>query len=261
MDRKTSRTAWAVVNLIGFVGTIVVNALSTTIPLGGKTPGELSDLYPNLFVPAGLTFSIWGVIYLLLAIYVVYGFVIARRSDSTESAMESIGPLFLVTSLANMGWIFAWQYEILPLSLVVMVVLLATLVTIYLRLRNRSSRPRERYLVHLPFSVYLGWISVATIANVTALLVAYHWSRFGLGETFWAVVMIIIACLLALLMTLRRTDIFYALVVDWALVGILIKRTSQNVQPNQAVVITTAIALALVSAAILVQIGRRKVYD
>jgi ABC-type xylose transport system permease subunit len=161
-------------NLIGFLGTVVVNGLSNALPFNGKTAGELSDQYPNLFVPAGLTFSIWGVIYILLAIFVVYGLIVTTKNDTQKSLfIENIGVLFFISCLANMGWIFAWHYEVVPLSVVIMLILLATLITIYLRLRiGRSDSPNtEKYLVHLPFSIYLGWITIATIANFTALLV------------------------------------------------------------------------------------------
>jgi len=123
MSASQSRLPLAIVNLFSFLVVVVINALATTIPLGGKTTGQLSDQYPNLFVPSGLTFSIWGVIYILLGIYVVYGIVhSARKSEPTNDFMERIGILFVVTCAANAGWILAWQYEILPLSLAFMLV-------------------------------------------------------------------------------------------------------------------------------------------
>ncbi|MFH1381718.1 MAG: tryptophan-rich sensory protein, partial [Chloroflexota bacterium] len=160
----------AIMNLIGFLGTVVVNGLSNALPLNGKTAGELSDQYPNLFVPAGLTFSIWGIIYILLAIFVIYGRIVAVKKDTQKSSfIENIGVLFFISCLANMGWIFAWHYEIVPLSVLIMLILLVTLIAIYLRLRigRSDSSKTEKYLVHLPFSVYLGWITIATIANIT----------------------------------------------------------------------------------------------
>ena len=171
----------AILNLIGFLGTVIVNGLSSALPINDKTAGELSDQYPNLFVPAGLTFSVWGVIYILLAIFVIYGLITAIKNTQKSSFMENVGVLFFISCLANVGWIFAWHYEILPLSLALMLLLLGSLITIYLRLRiGKSDSTRiEKYLVHLPFSVYLGWITIATIANVTALLVDINWNTFG----------------------------------------------------------------------------------
>ena len=264
MSKSQSRLPLAIVNLFGFLVVVIVNALATTIPLGGKTTGQLSDQYPNLFVPSGLTFSIWGVIYILLGNYAVYGLIYSvRKSEPTNDFMERIGILFIVTCAANAGWILAWQYEILPLSLAFMLILLVTLITIYNRLNVGRSKaePTEKYLVHLPMSVYFGWISIATIANVTALLVAYKWNRFGIREEIWAIIMIGIGIVLGLIMLLSRKDIFYALVVDWAVLGILLKRTAGTATPAKGVMVITIIGICLLTLGILVQIARRKVYQ
>ncbi|MFC1965846.1 hypothetical protein ACFLWI_02715 [Chloroflexota bacterium] len=259
---KSRLLTLSILNLIGFLGTVVVNGLANALPLNNKTTGELSDQYPNLFVPAGLTFSIWGVIYILLAIFVIYGLIISVKNNTQKTAfIENIGILFFISSLANIGWIFAWHYEILPLSLVLMLIILGSLITIYLRLRigKSDSTLSERYLVHLPFSVYLGWITIATIANVTALLVDINWNTFGLGEQFWAVAVIIVGIAIALSVLFTRKDIFYCLVVDWALLGILLKRLADST-PVQSVIIISIIGMVLVSIGIIAQIVRKKVY-
>jgi len=252
----------SILNVLGFLGVVIVNALAVTLPINNKTTGELSDQYPNLFVPAGLTFSIWGVIYILLAIFVIYGLVVAIRKDSEKASfIENIGILFFISCLANIGWIFAWHYEILPLSLILMVILLGSLITIYLRLRigKSDATRKEKYMVHLPFSVYLGWITIATIANITALLVYLNWNAFGLGEPFWAVAVIIVGIGITLSVLLTRNDIFYCLVVDWALLGILLKRLADST-PVQSVIVVTIVGMALVTVGIVVQIIRKKVY-
>ncbi|MFC1968704.1 hypothetical protein ACFLVX_04900 [Chloroflexota bacterium] len=252
----------SILNLVGFLGVVIVNGLANALPINNKTTGELSNQYPNLFVPAGLTFSIWGAIYILLAIFVIYGFIVAIKKDYQKSSfVENIGILFFISSLANIGWIFAWHYEILPLSLVLMLILLGTLIAIYreLRIGRSDSSGTEKYLVHLPFSVYLGWITIATIANVTALLVDLNWNTFGLGEQFWAVVIIIVGIIIALSILFTRKDIFYCLVVDWALLGILLKRLADSTYV-QSVVITTIVGMALITVGIVLQIVRRKVY-
>ncbi|MFC1931215.1 hypothetical protein ACFLXJ_03335 [Chloroflexota bacterium] len=259
---KSRLLTLSILNLIGFLGTIVVNGLANALPLNNKTTGELSDQYPNLFVPAGLTFSIWGVIYILLAIFVIYGLVISIKNNTQKTAfIENIGILFFISSLANIGWIFAWHYEILPLSLVLMLVILGSLITIYLRLHigKSDSSSSEKYLVHLPFSVYLGWITIATIANVTAVLVDINWNTFGLSEQFWTVAVIIVGIAIALSILLTRKDIFYCLVVDWALLGILLKRLADST-PVQSVIIISIIGMVLISTGIIAQIVRKKVY-
>ena len=263
MTSSHSRFPLAMANLVGFVVMVVVNALATTIPLGGMTTGQLSDLYPNLFVPAGLTFSIWGVIYLLLGIFVVYGIVFSlRKAEPSSSFIEKIGILFVISCLANAGWIFSWQYRVLPLSLVCMIILLLSLLFIYrqLTIGRSKAKPLEKYLVHLPMSIYLGWISIATIANVTALLVHYKWDRFGINDQVWAIIMIGIGILLALIMLLIKRDIFYTLVVDWAILGILLKRIGVDHSSAQGVIVTSIVGLCLLTLGIIIQIVRGKVY-
>jgi hypothetical protein len=253
----------SILNLLGFLGTVIVNGLANALPINNKTTGELSDQYTNLFVPAGLTFSIWGLIYVLLAVFVIYQLIMVIKKDAQRSSfIEKIGPLFFIASLANIAWIFAWHYEMVPLSLVIMLLLLGCLIAIYLRLNiGKSAAPKtEKYLVHLPFSIYLGWITIATIANVTALLVDINWNAFGLGEQFWAVTVIAVGIAIALSILFTRKDIFYCLVVDWALLGILIKRLSVDTVPAQGVIITAIVGLVIISAAIIIQLIRRRVY-
>ena len=252
-----------ILNLLGFLGTVIVNGLANVLPINNTTTGELSDQYPNLFVPAGLTFSIWGLIYILLAIFVIYQLTIVLRKGTQQSSfIERIGLLFFGSSVANIGWIFAWHYEIVPLSLVLMLLLLGCLIAIYLQLNiGRSAASKtEKYLVHLPFSVYIGWITIATIANVTALLVDVNWNTFGLGEQFWAVAVIVVGIAIALSILFTRKDIFYCLVVDWALLGILIKRLAVETVPEQSVIVITIVGLVLISAGIIVQIIRKRIY-
>jgi len=253
----------SVFNLLGFLGIVIVNGLANAIPINNKTTGELSDQYPNLFVPAGFTFSIWGLIYLLLAIFVTYQFIIVIRKEiQQESFIDKIGLFFLLSSAANIGWIFAWHYEIIPLSLIMMLILLGCLIVIYERLRigNSVSTKTEKYFVHLPFSIYLGWITIATIANVTALLVDINWNTFGLGEQFWTIAVIAIGIGIAITILFIRKDIFYCLVVDWALVGILTKRLAVETVPDQGVIAITIIGIVLISFGIIFQIFRKKVY-
>lgn len=262
MHERRSRIVLSILNIAGFLGVVIVNGLANALPINNKATGELSDQYPNLFVPAGLTFSIWGLIYILLAVFTLYSLLSAIKKEATSSFIDKIGILFFLSCIANMGWIFAWHYEIVPLSLVFMLMLLGCLLAIYLRLGvgKKGLTKKEKYVVHLPFSVYLGWITIATIANVTALLVDLNWNRFGLSEQFWAAAVIVVGIAIALTVILRRQDIFYSLVVDWALLGILIKRLASPV-PAQSVIIVAIIGLVLISLGIVIQLARKKVYS
>jgi hypothetical protein len=253
----------AVLNVLGFIGVLIVNTLAVTLPINNKTTGGLSDNYPNLFVPAGLTFSIWGLIYLLLCIFSIYQLIQALKKEGGDlSSFRKIGYLYFFTSIINISWIFAWHYQVVWLSVLIMLAFLLTLIGIYnsLKIGKGETSRSERYLVHLPFSIYLGWISVATIANITALLVDLKWNGFGLDPQIWTVVVIVVAIALALIMMFTRKDIFYSLVVDWALLGILLKRLSITTTPAQAVIIIAIVGLAVISAGMILQILRRKVY-
>jgi hypothetical protein len=263
MNNTRLRKTLSILNLLGFLGMVIVNCLAVTLPLNNKTTGELSDQYPNLFVPSGFTFSIWGVIYLLLAIFIVYQLVYAfRKNTQNISFLEKIGILFFVSSLANLIWVFAWHFELVSLSLFLILILLGSLIAVYVNLQigRSDSSKSEKYLVHLPFSVYLGWITIATIANTTAFLVDLGWNRFGLSEQFWTVAVIIIGIAISLIMLFYRKDIFYCLVVDWALFGILIKRLTADVVPVQSTITVVILGLTVISLGIIVQIIRRKSY-
>ena len=261
--KKSQLKSLSILNLLSFVSIVIVNYLAVTLPLNNKTTGVLSDQYPNLFVPVGLTFSIWGIIYLLLGIFIAYQLVYAFKKDTQNSSfLEKIGILFFVSCLANFTWIFAWHFEMVPLSLFIMLILLISLIVIYQKLnigRSEASKS-EKYLVHLPFSVYLGWITIATIANTTALLVNLNWNRLGLSEPFWTIVVIIIGLVISLMMLFYRKDIFYSLVVDWALLGILIKRLTVDIVRIQSIITIVCLGLIIISSGIIIQIIRKKVY-
>lgn len=233
-------------NIIAFALTVLVNGLAggTTI-LGGKLTSEISDANPTLITPAGYVFSIWSVIYVLLGIFVVFQ---ALPSQREKDYQKRIGWLFVLSSLINIAWLFLWQFEYLSLSVVLMFLLLATLIAIYLRLNiGKSAVPlHEKFAVHVPFSVYLGWITIASIANVSVTLVSVGWDGFGISQETWATLILIVALLITLLVIATRKDIAYGLVIIWALAGIAVK---QNEYPDivmiaEASAIITAIAMA-----------------
>ena len=233
-------------NIIAFVLTVIVNGLagSTTL-LGGVNTAEISDSNPTLITPAGYVFSIWGIIYVLLGVFVIFQ---ALPSQREKEYTKKTGWLFVLSSLANIVWLFLWQYEILSVSVVFMFLLLATLIAIYLRLNIGKSAGslREKLAVHVPFSVYLGWITIASIANVSVFLVSENWDGFGIGAETWATLIIIVALVIALLVLATRRDIAYGLVIVWALVGIAVKQSgNQNIVTlTEASAIIVLLALA-----------------
>lgn len=244
-----------ILNAIGVAATLAVNILAVVLPLNGKTTKFLSDSLPNLFVPAGLTFSIWGVIYVLLICFGVYQLVSVFRKDQPEFPAK-IGWLFVFASIENCAWIYAWHYQQVFLSLLIMVALFLTLLFLYLKLDipKLPLSKRDRWFVQLPFSVYFGWITVATIANVTAWLVKIGWYGFGLSPIFWAGLVIAVAAAIAIAMLLTRKDVAYSLVILWALLGIAIKRLNHpadfNANLSTPVGIIAIIAMGLILVAI-----------
>ncbi len=238
------------VNIVAFVLTVIVNGLagSTTL-LGGKVTADVSDLYPTLVTPAGYVFAIWGVIYILLGIFVIFQ---ALPSEAGKDYHGKIGWLFVQSSLLNVVWLFLWQFEYLSLSVVVMFLLLATLIAIYLRLTIGKSVPlRERLAVHVPFSVYLGWITIASIANVAVTLVSVSWDGFGVSQETWAALILIVALVIALLVVATRKDVAYGLVIIWASLGIAARQSEYSNLVLIAHASAAIIAIAVVASILL----------
>jgi hypothetical protein len=261
MLSRSSRITYSFLNFIGFLAVVLVNALAVILPINNRTTQELSDKYPNLFVPAGITFSVWGIIYLFLALFIIYQFVVAfRRSSDERGIFEKIGILFFISCIFNVSWILAWHYEIVWLSLIIMALLLISLISIYVRLGTGrpGKRNSEKILVNIPFSVYLGWITIATIANVTAFLVQINWNKFGISDQLWTVIVIAVGVIITLATVFSRNDIFYCFVVIWALVGILLKRIADNSMPDQLVIIASIVGISVVGLGIIVQLIRKK---
>jgi hypothetical protein len=208
-----------------FVGVIAMNALANILPINGYNTGQISAFYPNAFVPAGFTFSIWGVIYLLLLSYTIGFTYYTLKQEQYPKAfvfIERINIYFLLTCVFNMSWILAWHYLQIELSVVIMLLFLITLIQLFLKSTTMANALTsiQKFILQTPFIVYLGWISVATIANITALLVAYQWNGFGMTPVYFSAAMILIAIVLAVLMLKKFKAIAFALVVAWALWGI-----------------------------------------
>ena len=259
MDIKKKNILLVAGNSLSIIATIVVNALAVILPLNGKTTQELSDNIPNLFVPAGITFSIWGIIYAFLIIFMIYQILSLRKKQPYDTGyIEKIGGWFILASLANITWIFLWHYELVAFSLLAMLVLFFSLLAIYLKLGIGLSITtlKEKLAVHVTISIYLGWITVATIANVSAVLVTQNVGELLLGQTTWTILVIAVATLISALILIRRKDIAYNLVIIWALLGIAIKRSSSDpiygTQMN--IVITTAIAILIIIIVMLYKV-------
>ncbi len=208
---------------IAYILMIAVNYLAVRLPINGITTQEVSAKYPNLFAPAGITFAIWGLIYILLLLFVIFSISVLRHPKEAERLnLFRIGWLFVGTCLLNGAWLFAWHYEYILLSVIIMLTLLYLLIKIYFSIPKELGTA-ERLFLKLPFSIYLGWISIAAAANITTFLVSVNWNRFGLSEEFWTVLLMLLAAALGYVFIWLYNDIAYALVIAWALLGILIR--------------------------------------
>jgi len=243
MDRKYYLLT--ALNTLALTAMVFFNFLAVSLPLNGLSTGEVSAYYQNLFVPTGFTFSIWGIIYLMLFASLLYQVYALLKKDSRALLGQSlIGLWFAVSSVLNVAWLFAWHYLMPFLALLIMIGLLLSLIQIYrnLGIGLRQTKHSERFFMHLPFSLYLGWISVATIANTTAVLVHYNFSAWGLPPQFYAAIMILIAGLLALAFLQYNVDLFYALAIAWATFGIYYRHAFIE-DIKQPVITSSAIAV------------------
>lgn len=209
---------------VAYAAMVAVNFLANSLPINNRSTGDISDAYPNLFAPAGLTFSIWGLIYLMLGAYMVYQF--TKSSQPREGLLKKINVLFILTSLANILWIFAWHYDYIGLSVLIMAALLFLLIKIADILRLEQLTAREKIFISAPFSVYFGWITVASIANITVFLVSLGWNGFGIADYIWTSLILLVGALIGILRMRKDKNIAYGLVLIWAYLGILLKHLS-----------------------------------
>lgn len=226
-------------NVIGIALTVAVNAAAVALPLNGISTGELADRFPVLIQPAGWAFSIWSLIYAGLIAYAVYQ---ALPSQRTSPILRRIGWLVPLSCLANIGWLYLWHYEFASLSIIAMLALLASLAAIYVRLgpaRTRLSGP-ARLWVAVPFSLYLGWITVATLVNVAVVAYDQQLAVVTENREGWTIVLLAVAAAVAVTVSVRRADIAYIGVIVWAVAAIIARNDGRPLVVAAAVL--TAIA-------------------
>jgi hypothetical protein len=232
-------------NALSVLLALTVNILASALPLNGQNTGEISDRFLVYFVPAGYVFAIWGVIYIGWIAFAIFQY---RAAQKESPRLRTLGYAFALSGVFNAAWLFCWHYNAFGLSVIVMLALLAALIVSYLRL-NVGLTPvsnAEKWSVDIPFSVYLGWVSVATIANITSHLYSINWDGFGIAPQIWAVIMLAVASVIGLLMTLTRRDSAYAFVFVWSFIGIALKQAAEPLVANSAwVAAVVALGLAV----------------
>ena len=239
-------------NLFSVILALTVNVIASTLPLNGQDTGEISDRFQVYFVPAGYVFAIWGVIYIGWIAFTIFQF---QSSQKDSPRLRRLGYLFAFSNLANAAWLFCWHFNRFGLSVLVMLALLGLLIASYLRLDvNRASVSRvEFWSVDVLFSIYLGWITVATVANIADWLYLVEWNGFGISAQTWAIIMLIVASLLGLAMALTRRDAAYLVVLVWAFVGIAVKQVSAPM-----VVLSSWVAAVIMVGLVIFSLTRRQ---
>lgn len=240
--------------VLATLAVVAVNVLANALPLGGRTTGSISDDFPALVTPAGYVFSIWGLIYLGLLAYALWQALPAQRRNPRVRAVA--WPLVLAHA-ANAGWVVAWHAEAFGVTQLLMLALLATLCVVYLQLRRDDPLPgvrtraappdaRERLVARATGSVYLGWITVATVANTTIWLMDLGWDGGFVPAWLWANLTILVATVLGVRMLRAYRDLAYALVLVWAFVGIAVMQI--GTPAVAAVAVVGAVALLYAAA-------------
>jgi len=243
---KTKR----VLMILSLVLTLVVNVLANTLPLNNLTTGEISDRFPILFVPEGYVFSIWGLIYLALIAFAIYT---VTPKGMKDNRIDDIALWFMAANLFNTAWVLLWHYLNFAMTLVAIIGLLISLVAIYLLLGiGKVQRTRtEKLLLDLPFGIYLGWATVAVVANVSQVLYYSGWRGAPFTEPAWAVIMLVVASVLGVLMIFTRKEIAYPLVLTWAFIGIWVKQSQTPVVAITALVGAILLAVLAVGRGII----------
>ena len=200
---------------------IYMNYLANSLPLNNRNTGQISDEYPSLFTPSGYAFSIWGIIYILLGIYVVK-ILFTVSGDFTEQYMTSVMILFIATSSLNITWLVLWHYDYIVMSSVVMLVFLI------LNVLTVSLIPSSEVLIKTTFSIYAGWIMVAFIANISIMLVKLNIPIFANNETVWYVIVMSVGLMIVGILLIFDHNVVYALVFIWAFLAIFLKHLSKE---------------------------------
>ena len=237
---------WRWVNVLAFVCAVTVNALANFLPIAGVKTEDIAQRYSNLFSPADYAFAIWGLIYALLAGAVLYQF-----SEQGRRITEKCGPWFAINCVLNAAWMVLWHYDMIGGALLCMAGLLVTLIILNARLADLAPVWQEKWLVGAGFSLYYGWVTVATIANAATWLVKIGWRGFGIAPELWAIFVMILGVVITALVLYRGGRAAYAAAVIWGYVGILMQHILRSGFALQYGWVVAAAALSLLMLVLL----------
>ena len=248
---------FAIMNCLFFLAAFSVSTLSQFKVFNNQNNAEISAKHETMFTPAGITFAIWGLIYFALFSFVIYHLVKAfkeKQNSEANVSIEKIGYLFTLNNLATMLWVFAFSFERLGLSLLLIVIQLLTLLKIVINLKvyDPYKSLNSRIFTQLPISIYFGWICIATIANFAVYLVSIGWDG-GISPRTWTLVLVWAAAALSIFMTIFKKNPFFGLVVMWALYGIQFKLKAIDASSFYNLIISVWVALAIVGFTTLIR--------
>lgn len=257
MTMKTKTLA--VLNFLAFTFHLTLSYLVQLKYFSTLDVGQVSARHDTVFAPAGITFVIWGVIYLSLLTFCFFHLYIAfSKSDLLQTNLDTqnMGWLFIINNLATGFWLLAWVNEELLVSVILIVIQLVTLVFISVKAHISSpDRPISiKIFTQFPLSIYFAWICIATIANVSAYLKSINWSGLGISESYWTIIMIGAATLISLFVILVRRNIPFGFVLLWALYGIVLKRQQVNPIDFEIVINAAYSAFVVILIALIIRI-------
>ncbi|SFD53498.1 hypothetical protein SAMN05518672_102334 [Chitinophaga sp. CF118] len=250
----------AIFNTIGYIMVIAVNVMASLNILNGKSTAYISEKYGSLFTPAAITFSIWGLIYFTLLGFIIYQLWLAfsgKHQQELEQFMERLRGWWLVSCLANTCWLFSWHYELLPLSILIMLTLLVSLLAININFNialQKVSWP-EKLFIHLPFSLYLGWITIAAVANMAALWLYTGWNGLSIS---WTIFLILLCTIAATLLVIIRKNIVVGVVTLWGYSGIILKRQEAGGPAATPITIACIVAMVVIVITALIQLLKKR---
>ncbi|HEY0668350.1 MAG TPA: hypothetical protein VGD22_09260 [Sphingobacteriaceae bacterium] len=247
---------YAVLNFIFFIAAFAVSSLSQTRFFGKNTIADVSYQYDTLFTPAGITFSIWGLIYVSLFAFCIYHLIGAftkKPDDEVNVQLRQIDWLFIINNMASAAWVLVWVNEMVVVSVFLMIIQLLTLIFIckQAHIFNKHRSLSSILFTQFPISIYFGWITVATVVNMNAALYAYGWSGGPISTTYWTIILIGLTALVAILVIMVKKNVFYGLVIIWAFYGIILKNRDSG--SSEEIIIAAVAAIALVALTAIIE--------
>jgi len=215
----------AIINFLSVILVLVINGLSQSQRWNNTTVGEISNKFGNLFTPASYAFSIWGLIFLMLIAYGIYQLYMAFANTADSKYISQTGWWFTLANIGNAGWVVAFTYDQILLSVGIMIVILVSLLHVIVRTNMNLEEVslKTRALAWTPIALYAGWISVATIANFSAYFASIDFMGSQLTQIIWTIALITIAVLINILMVWTRNLRVFAGVAVWALIAIFMR--------------------------------------